>query len=440
MENLCSKRRQARLVLGRTIRRNDMAKRKYSILIPTRSRAAYLEHAVRSAVRSGERSGCDFEVIVSDNASDDDTPLLQERMGLAHVRWLRSEQRLSMRANFQRALDAATGSHVCIIGDDDGMNLEGLAYLDRLLDITDASVVQWPQVNYTWPPTNGGTMKIRFADTTGHYSATDTDAIIDSIRRADFFDYHVGGNIYHGCVARSLIEMATRGDGAPFFHAVVPDVYAAMQSLFFAKGRMVRARFPVSLGGASPRSNGADSQRQIAALGSGEFQKFITEAHADEVMSDLPADCRSISLITLDAFLHVCRRHGKSDAIDTATWWARIRREIAALHPEDVERHIGYARRLLGDIVIETDLPVEGTLTAVPPFAAASGPTPAGRKRVKLTSVLISGGQKMADLTAATDFFDDLVARAGAVIPTQSALEHGLRCFGRLRRAVDQDV
>lgn len=417
-----------------------MAKRKYSILIPTRSRATYLEHAVRSAVRSGERSGCDFEVIVSDNASDDGTALLPERMGLARVRWLRSEQRLSMRANFQRALDAATGSHVCIIGDDDGMNLEGLAYLNRLLEATDALVVQWPQVNYTWPPSRGGTMKVRFADTTGHYSAADTDAIIDSIRRADFFDYHVGGNIYHGCVARSLIDTATQTDGAPFFHAVVPDVYAAMQSLFFASGRMVRARFPVSLGGASPRSNGADSQRQSEAQGSGEFRKFIVEALADEVTSGLPADCRSISMITLDAFLHVCRRHGQSDAIDTAAWWARIRPEIAAQHPDDVERHIGYARRLLGDGVVDAALPVAGSVTAVLPAAGAGGPAPVGRKRVKLTSVSVSGGKRMADLTVATDFFDDLVAGAGAVFPTRSALAHGLRCFGRLRRAVAQDV
>lgn len=439
-ENLCSKHIDARLVLGRSIRRGEMAKRKFSILIPTRSRASYLEHAIRSAVRSGERSGCAFEVIVSDNASDDRTVMLAQQDWSPSVRWLRSEQRLSMRANFQRALDAATGSHVCIIGDDDGMNLEGLRYLDRLLEATDALVVQWPQVNYTWPPSHGGTLKIRYSDTTGFYSAIDTDRTVDAIRRADFFDYHVGGNIYHGCVATSLIQTTTSSDGAPFFHAVVPDVYAAMQSLFFARGRMVRARFPVSLGGASPRSNGADSQRQSSAQGSGEFSKFITEALADGISSGLPADCRSISMITLDAFLHVCRRHGKSDAIDAQAWWKRIKPEIAAQDPADIDRHMEFARGLLGAATVEPGVTPAGRATLPP----ASGPEPArpqpARKKVKLTSIAVAGGSRMADLTAATEFLDRVVVGEGAIRPTTSSVAHGLRCLGTLGRAAAEDA
>lgn len=413
-----------------------MAKRKYSILIPTRSRAKYLSHAIQSALRAGDRSSTDFEVIVADNASDDDTPRLAESIRSPQLRWLRSEQRLSMRANFQRALDASTGTHLCIIGDDDGMNLEGLAYLDRLLDLTEALVVQWPQINYSWPPTLGGTLKVRYADMTGFFAPVDTMRTVEAIRRADFFDYHVGGNIYHGCVARDLIEDATRKDRAPFFHAVVPDVYAAMQSLFFARGRMVRARFPVSLGGASPRSNGADSQRQSTTEGSGEFRKFIAEALADPVSSGLPADCRSISMITLDAFLHATRRHGLDDRIDTAAWWRRIRPEILAQDAGDIERHVGYARRLLGDDRLGADILASSpTRTYGAPVQQAEQRS-ASQRRVKLTSVSMAGGQAMQDLTTATEFFDSMVVGGVPVSPTRSPFIHQLRCARMLARVM----
>jgi len=416
-----------------------MPKRKYSILIPTRSRVDYLRHAILSALRAGERCVSDFEVIVADNASDDDTPRLAAEIQSPHVRWLRSEQRLSMRANFQRALDASTGTHICVIGDDDGMNLEGLAYLDRLLDDTDALVVQWPQVNYRWPHLEGGTVKVRFSDVTGLFSNVDVVQIIGNIRRADFFDYHVGGNIYHGCVARKIIEDVKSRDGAPFFHATSPDVYAAMQTLFFADGRMVRAQFPVSLGGTSPRSNGASSQRQSGSENSEEFRNFVAEAMTDVVGTNLPNDCRSISMITLDAFLHVCRRHGEDDTFEKTAWWTRIEAELASLNAEEREQHLVYARRLFGDGSLGSQ---RGQTPAVSEGVAFYGkPNRRHRQyRMKLTSVSVVGGELVRDLTAATEFIDRLAVDAAQVRPTRSRLVHGFRSMRAFVKSIALNV
>lgn len=412
-----------------------VSERKFSILIPTRSRSAYLRDAIDTSLLAGMRAGRDFEIVVADNASDDDTPLIREEYPSPHVKWYRSDQRLSMRANFQRALDVSTGTHICFIGDDDGLNIEGLAYLDRLLDASDALVVQWPQLNYTWPVSGGGQIKVRYSAATGLYSAVDTELTIRKIRDADFFDYHVGANIYHGCVARSLIHATTAGTDGPYFHAVVPDVYAAMHNLFFAKGRMVRAQFPVSIGGASPRSNGADSQKQGGNDGSGEFRKFIAESLEDKVQSMLPADCRSISMITLDALLHVCRRHGFSDDFNVKAWWHRIKPEILGQSAENFDRHIAMARDLFDDQSLGRDLGVPRSSPATSPLAPSSSGQVATRRKVGLTSVALTGGPDVRTLRAAADYVDRLVVGGRPVLPTRSFVAHGMRVVGSCFRA-----
>lgn len=47
---------------------------KISLVIPTRERAFYLEHALNSARVAADRAGCATEIVVSDNASSDETP------------------------------------------------------------------------------------------------------------------------------------------------------------------------------------------------------------------------------------------------------------------------------------------------------------------------------------------------------------------------------
>ncbi|NBE07090.1 glycosyltransferase [Rhodobacter sp. CCP-1] len=417
-----------------------MSSRKYSILIPTRSRAAYLGHAITSALIAGRKSGCDFEVVVADNASEDETAEVMEGFRSTHVRWLRSEQRLSMRANFERALDASTGSHVCIIGDDDAVSVNGLAYLDALLDATDALVVQWPQMNYSWPPKSGGTIKIRFAEVTGLYEAVNTAQIIQRVRDANFFDYHVGGNVYHGFVSRSLIDQAVSKDGAPYFHAVVPDVYASFQNLFFAENRMVRAKFPISIGGASPRSNGADGVQPSNLKGSGEFARFVSEAASDKIGSFLPAGCRSVSLMELDAFLHVCRRHGFPDEINTQAWWSRVKRDIMGLAPADVGKHIQFARELLGDPHLGEEIVIPPENAATTNNVEKSPEAEAESRKFRLTSLRLAGGAHMQDISKAANFVDHLVAGQGAPSPTSSVASHSYRLCRTVLRAWSERV
>ena len=80
---------------------NDVPNRKFTVVIPTRDRADTLIYAIKSALAQDYE---DFSVLVSDNASVDNTPdvvtsIRDERLALRAYR-----QRLSMSHNWEFAL------------------------------------------------------------------------------------------------------------------------------------------------------------------------------------------------------------------------------------------------------------------------------------------------------------------------------------------------
>jgi glycosyltransferase involved in cell wall biosynthesis len=89
-----------------------------SIAIPTFNRARTLERAVRSALEQSHR---DLEVVVSDNASTDDTAELLARMAAAdpRIRFVRQPENGGMVANLDAALALTRGAHVMLLADDD---------------------------------------------------------------------------------------------------------------------------------------------------------------------------------------------------------------------------------------------------------------------------------------------------------------------------------
>jgi glycosyltransferase involved in cell wall biosynthesis len=89
---------------------------RFSILIPTRNGGAFLPGVLESALREHG----DFEVVVSDNANTDTTPaVLASLSSDARLRVVRSEDLLSVTENWMRALRAARGDYILMIGDDD---------------------------------------------------------------------------------------------------------------------------------------------------------------------------------------------------------------------------------------------------------------------------------------------------------------------------------
>jgi glycosyltransferase involved in cell wall biosynthesis len=104
---------------------------KVSVCIPTFNSAAYIGNCIESVLA---QQGIEFEVIVSDNASEDNTWNIIQSFTDPRVRSFRSESNLGMATNFNRALHEARGEYVNLLCSDDLLEPNALKLQAQFLD------------------------------------------------------------------------------------------------------------------------------------------------------------------------------------------------------------------------------------------------------------------------------------------------------------------
>ncbi len=104
-----------------------------SIGLPVYNGGPYLEAAVESLLCQTHR---DFDLLIADNASTDDTPLVAARLAARdrRVRVVRNERNLGATANFRRVLAEATGPYFKWACADDWCEPDFLEACVRVLD------------------------------------------------------------------------------------------------------------------------------------------------------------------------------------------------------------------------------------------------------------------------------------------------------------------
>ena len=90
-----------------------------SVAIPTRQRRPLLEETLRSIVGDAEALGC--EIVVCDNASEDDTRPFLEAIAARHpvVRPRFQPRNVGLDRNMRDVVGHCSGDHVWMLGDDD---------------------------------------------------------------------------------------------------------------------------------------------------------------------------------------------------------------------------------------------------------------------------------------------------------------------------------
>jgi len=87
-----------------------------TIAIPTFNRASWLKDCVRSALSQTYQH---FEVLVSDNASTDETPEILKQFSDTKLRVIRQETNIGLLPNWNDCLRQARGDYVIFVSDDD---------------------------------------------------------------------------------------------------------------------------------------------------------------------------------------------------------------------------------------------------------------------------------------------------------------------------------
>jgi Glycosyl transferase family 2 len=277
-----------------------------SVVVPTRERAHTLPATLSTCVTQSYR---ELEIVVHDNASGPATAEAVAKFDDKRLKYFRSGERLSMRANFEAALNRATGDYVVFIGDDDALAVEGISRLAELLVETGAEVVKWALPHYIWPDravAGAGYLTLKAPKLFWDYSTYDGPATLDLMCAANVRNYMHGPDIYHGCVARSVIDRIKPKTG-PYFAYTIPDVYATVANLFVV-GTILHVRHPLSITGHSASSTGMSFSETRSADGEvpteTPYGRFVDETRADTEAQPYNPHIRAINYHTLIC-LHV---------------------------------------------------------------------------------------------------------------------------------------
>ncbi len=240
-----------------------------SLVVPTRERAQTLAFTLATAL---DQHSLDYEVVVSDNASTDDTRAVVDRLDDERIRYFNTDQRLSMCGNYEFALERARGVYVIFIGDDDAVIPGALDHLLSLLRAASQPTIHtWPLHIYDWP-VDGKPARVAYLAPVRAQTELDLKAKARFVISMGSWKYYELPSPYHSAIPRQILT-AIRERTGRVFHSTQPDVFTAMAIPAFAD-RAVNIGQTITLNGRSAQSNGLGFIKRSALAN---IERFIRE-------------------------------------------------------------------------------------------------------------------------------------------------------------------
>lgn len=127
---------------------------RFTVIIPSKNRAEYLAHTLRTCVIQEYPN---FEVIVSDDCSDDDSVEVVKYYANIdpRIKLFAHEHHLGMRENFEFALNQVGTGYVMALGGDDGLIPGCIQRMYEILTETGKELLTWTPAGFTYPSTEG---------------------------------------------------------------------------------------------------------------------------------------------------------------------------------------------------------------------------------------------------------------------------------------------
>ncbi len=230
-----------------------------SVLLPTRNRLEYLRYAIETVRRQDDG---DWELVVSDNDSEEDIEGHVRALGDARIRYVRTASFVPVTENWNNALAHSSGRYVVMLGDDDGLMpgyVAAIRELARRFDEPD--VIYQSAWLFSYPGVDPGEPE-GFLQAYGYSTflrgarapfVLDRATARGVVEHAMHFRARYGFNMQFSTVSRRLVEeLAPQG---PFFQSAFPDYYAT-NVLFLTARRIVVEPRPLVTIGVTPKSYG----------------------------------------------------------------------------------------------------------------------------------------------------------------------------------------
>ena len=220
-----------------------------TLLIPTRERAHVLEKCLQTCIN---QDWSDCEILVSDNASRDQTrTVIQKFSDQLPLNYINPGSRLGMSEHWEFAIAKVRGEYLVIIGDDDGLPTGSIATMKRLLQEHPTDAIVWPQYCFCYPTLPDPKISGTFVHQSGDIVQVRDMTTATSLYLGGKIGYTDMPGAYHKLTRTSLIQKSiSKG-----IRGIAPDILIATAVIPLVDSFLF-SRFPLTIPGASPSSNG----------------------------------------------------------------------------------------------------------------------------------------------------------------------------------------
>ena len=225
----------------------------FSILMPTRDRAALLEAALKTAVR---QDFDDYEIVVSDNNSADETRAVVEDFARScdKIKYVNPGRDLSMCDSWEYVLNEASGRFVLYLCDDDAFTPDTLPCVHDILTRFPINTLVWRYANYQHPDIPQDTRcMLTYREGSGKLFEVASRPVMDALCNFDASAYAIIPKMLNCVVSREAIDHCVARTGR-FFIPPYPD-FSSVGQLLSTNDAYHLIDFPLYISGASVVSN-----------------------------------------------------------------------------------------------------------------------------------------------------------------------------------------
>lgn len=231
-----------------------MAKKPFiSIVIPTRDRYETLPFTIQTIL---QQDFDDYEIIVSDNNSSQQTKIEIDRINSSKIKYVRSNIDLNITNSWEQAVSNANGEYIMGIADNDGIIQGALLFLANFIKINNyPKLINMSKNNYNWPCLDEDMRNMLFLQKDQSLELIDGIEMINKVLD-DNKEFYRLPMIYNSIVHHSLLEKMKKKNGR-IFNTITPDIYSGFCLAYLNKSFLYLS-MPIVIGGNSSKSIGVN--------------------------------------------------------------------------------------------------------------------------------------------------------------------------------------
>jgi hypothetical protein len=245
----------------------------FSVVIPTYNRSELLVRAVQSVLA---QTLDDFEVVVSDNQSPDDTAEAIAKIDDPRLRYVATPEHMVLPDSWEFARHQGHGKLMMVLSDDDAMVPDTLERFVQANERSDADFVFCKMAEYrdhAFPPADANTLTVPAHS--GSVRVVDRAVYLNRLMAFDpKYNTHPSGYVFETALSNTIAE---RNDGR-FFQTLGVEYFAWPVAAVLARN-IVQIDAPLVVVGRTSKSWGTNMV--LMNPGEGKINQFVSDAHTE---------------------------------------------------------------------------------------------------------------------------------------------------------------